>query len=72
MAAVGQFSASVVKSRAYPLDASQVAVVGPTLTSDAGLGDYYTVTVSYPFDLNVPLWAHKSLTLTSRASMRKE
>lgn len=72
MAAVGQFSASAVKARAYPLDPAKVSVAGPTLVTDASLGDYYTVSVSYPVEIKIPLWKTKALTLSSTAIMRKE
>ena len=71
MAAVGTFSASTVKARAYPLPAASITIVGPTLVTDAS-GDYYQVKVSYPYQLTIPLWGDQSLTLSSTAKMRKE
>lgn len=72
MAAVGTFSASEVKARATPLKPAQIVVVGPLLHTSASLGDYYEVTVSYPYALHIPLWGDRALTVKATAKMRKE
>ncbi len=68
MAAVGRFDAAAVQDRAYPLTGVGVSVSGPS----GGTDGYYTVTVTYPYHLAIPLWGDRNLTLTSVAKMRRE
>jgi Flp pilus assembly protein TadG len=69
LASVGTPAATVVtqtKAAAAPL---LVTVTGPTLSADK---QTFSITVSYPYDLDIPLWGTQSLNLSSTAQMRKE
>jgi len=69
---VATFSKEAVQERARPLETAKVAVGDPVLVPDVS-GDYYSVTVSYPYQLDIPLpGGNQSLTLSSTAKMRIE
>lgn len=72
LAAVGKFNAAVVESRAYPLTTAKgLQIIGPEPT-DPGHGDPVTVTVIFPYELNIPLWGKQPINLKSVATMRYE
>jgi hypothetical protein len=71
MASVDKFDAAAVKAGTTPLDQSKVTVSGPTPWPVAS-GSYFSVTVRYPYLLEIPFVPSQSLDLSSTATMRKE
>lgn len=73
LAAVGKFDEATVESRAYPLTKSGgLAISGPYYPEGTDPGDSVEVTVSFPYEMNVPLWKKTSVNLKSKAIMRLE
>jgi hypothetical protein len=74
LAAVGNYDANAVEARATPLTfAGGLTITGPTYLTDATLGDYVEITVSYPYDLGIPLWENVGVVnIESTARMRME
>jgi hypothetical protein len=68
MASVGQFDLAAVKADTVPLDQTKVSVTGPTLVSS----QYYEVSVSYAYQIDIPFWRSQNLNITSTARMRRE
>lgn len=69
LAAVGDFDTQVVEERAYPLD---VTVEGPTYPNGNVHGEPVEVSVSYPYQLQIPLWGSLNFDLSSTGVMRIE
>lgn len=78
LAAVNKFDSGYVKTQAAQagVSAADVVVSGPTLTSDAALGDFVEVSVSVPVDLDLLgvdwVMSKKTITVASSAKMRAE
>lgn len=74
LAAVGNWDKAVVEARATPLTVGGgLDVADPVYGSDPDLGDYVEITVSYPYDLGIPLWGDVGIvSIESTARMKME
>lgn len=69
LAAVGNYSESAVRGRAFPVDPDSVSIVYP---EGQDQGDPVQVTVSENFDLEIPFYGAAVIPLNSSATMRLE
>lgn len=69
LAAVGKYDEAMVRARAGYIGDRVTITKSPANPTP---GSTVTVTVSYPFSLNIPLFGERDLTIRSSASMRVE
>ncbi|MCL6471891.1 MAG: pilus assembly protein [Firmicutes bacterium] len=72
LAAVGEFSESEVRQRAYPVNPSTVSISYLSADGTPEHGYPVEVTVTYDRPLNIPMFAKTTVHLTSKARMRVE
>lgn len=69
LAAVGNYSETVVRERAYPVDPTSVDISYP---NGYAHGEPVEVTVRYDYQLEIPFFGVRTLPLVSSAQMRLE